>query len=314
MNIIAQNYHIGIEEAFHETKIHGQPSFPYTVYRGNIPGYLHSYPLHWHDEMEIMLAEKGCAICMVGTERRLIKAGDIALITPQTAHSVSRYKKQTFEYFTLLFKFRLLCPDERDELFKTVFLPLQTGMRSLPCWIPPENPLNKALFPYLRDLIDNRHEPGFRLKIKSDLFGIMHELQKRSAPTEEHGGAQGKYHERLKKIILFVRQNYAREITVAQAAEFCSLSPSHFMKLFKEMTGCGFISYVNDFRLETAARMLTETDNNALETAGLCGFSNASYFTRAFKKKHGVPPSAYKKSRRLKTKAKTGDNPVDFRR
>ena len=36
-----------------EAKIHGQPSFPYTVYKGNVPGFFPFYPLHWHEEMDL---------------------------------------------------------------------------------------------------------------------------------------------------------------------------------------------------------------------------------------------------------------------
>ena len=34
----------------HETKIHGSIAFPYSVYRGRIPEWIHSFPLHWHED------------------------------------------------------------------------------------------------------------------------------------------------------------------------------------------------------------------------------------------------------------------------
>ena len=42
----------------HETKTHGKITFPYIIYRGNIPEYIVSYPLHWHEEMEFIYIKK----------------------------------------------------------------------------------------------------------------------------------------------------------------------------------------------------------------------------------------------------------------
>ena len=38
----------------HETKTHGTAAFPFTVYRGIIPDLIQSFPLHWHDEFELI--------------------------------------------------------------------------------------------------------------------------------------------------------------------------------------------------------------------------------------------------------------------
>lgn len=296
MNIIAQNYYP--DEAFHETKLHGSIGFPYTVYRGNIPGYMRSYPLHWHDEMEIVFAVKGSASIRAENREYVIAGGDMALITPQTIHSISRHGADTLEYFTILFKFKLLCPDEKDEIFQSFFMPLQTGGINIPVLIPKDSGLNREIRPYLADLIENRKTAGFSMKIKSDLFAVMHLLYKNAEHTESNRISAGKTYDRLKKIILFVRQNYMNAITVREAAEHCAVSESHFMKLFRDMAGCSFISYVKNFRLETAARLLSETDRKITGIAGECGFSSASYFTRAFEQKYGCPPSRFREERR----------------
>ena len=41
-------------DIMHETKTHGQLFFPFIVYRGMLPEYIDSYPLHWHEEFEII--------------------------------------------------------------------------------------------------------------------------------------------------------------------------------------------------------------------------------------------------------------------
>ena len=71
-----------MQEALHETKTHGKLSFPYIIYRGNIPEYLHAYPLHWHDEMEIIYNEKGSGIVNVHSQRYIEIAEEVGFNQP----------------------------------------------------------------------------------------------------------------------------------------------------------------------------------------------------------------------------------------
>lgn len=56
--------------------------------------------------------------------------------------------------------------------------------------------------------------------------------------------------------------------------------------------GVSFTTYLCDFRLNIAARLLVTTDDSILSIAESCGFFNLSYFNRTFKKKYGVTPES----------------------
>lgn len=68
------------------------------------------------------------------------------------------------------------------------------------------------------------------------------------------------------------------------------------MKLFKELTGMSFKAYLVSYRLELAAKQLSETNLKVIDIAGNCGFHNQSYFTRAFSKKYSQTPLMYRKT------------------
>ena len=63
--------------------------------------------------------------------------------------------------------------------------------------------------------------------------------------------------------------------------------------------GVSFVSYLNDFRLNVAARLLSSNDESILSVAEHCGFFNLSYFNRMFKKKYGVTPGKYRDNHNL---------------
>ena len=52
----AQNPHTF---SLYEHKQHGTSEFPYIVYHSMIPNFIHSYPLHWHNEIEFILVING---------------------------------------------------------------------------------------------------------------------------------------------------------------------------------------------------------------------------------------------------------------
>ncbi len=87
------------------------------------------------------------------------------------------------------------------------------------------------------------------------------------------------------------------KITIADVASEIGVSPSHFMKYFKNTMGTSFIDYLNEYRLSMASRLLLSSDVSILDIANEAGFDNLSYFNRLFKKRFGITPSNYRKSR-----------------
>ena len=73
-------------------------------------------------------------------------------------------------------------------------------------------------------------------------------------------------------------------------------SYDYVRKLFKKEMGVTPHKFLNDIRLQVAAQYLTHSDQggpNVTEIAHMCGFREPLYFSRMFKKKYGVSPSAY---------------------
>lgn len=82
-----------------------------------------------------------------------------------------------------------------------------------------------------------------------------------------------------------------------------SYSASHFHKLFHEATGCSPIGWIHKRRIEHAQYLLRQSHRPSIkETALSCGYTDAYYFSKMFRKIVGMPPSEYA----LKTEEKYG--------
>lgn len=77
-------------------------------------------------------------------------------------------------------------------------------------------------------------------------------------------------------------------------AKQVNISTSKLTKGFSSMFGTSVHAYVIEQRLEKAAGLLLESDLNISQIAALVGYSKASNFAAAFKKKYGVIPKKYK--------------------
>lgn len=62
--------------------------------------------------------------------------------------------------------------------------------------------------------------------------------------------------------------------------------------MFKENMNINFSVYLEDLRLNEAARLIKEGNSNLTEVSFEVGYNNPTSFRRAFKKKFGVTPSA----------------------
>ena len=71
-------------------------------------------------------------------------------------------------------------------------------------------------------------------------------------------------------------------------------SKYHFIRIFKEETGCSPWQYVIERRLERARELLLGTRLSVKEIATQLGFNTPDYFARLFAKQNGVTPSRYR--------------------
>ncbi len=83
-------------------------------------------------------------------------------------------------------------------------------------------------------------------------------------------------------------------LKVEQLAKLCNLSLSSFKREFRKEFNDSPANYINNKRLEKAKELLTISDLLVSEIAYEVGFQDSLYFTRLFKNKIGVPPSAYR--------------------
>jgi AraC family transcriptional regulator len=94
-----------------------------------------------------------------------------------------------------------------------------------------------------------------------------------------------------------VHARFTEPIKVAEVAAEVGVHPAHLARCFRTQFRLSLGSYVRRLRLEWAARELLQSPTPLAQLALDAGFADQSHFTRFFKRRFGLTPSAY---RRLK--------------
>lgn len=127
----------------------------------------------------------------------------------------------------------------------------------------------------------------FQILASSTEFDLLHE----QVYVTKYNKKQQK---RLREVYTYVDQHYQQKIGVEEVASLCHLDRSAFCRYFKKATGNTFISFLNQYRISQAKRLLL-SGKNISESSFECGFDSLSYFNRTFKKITGENPSEFKK-------------------
>ena len=88
---------------YHETKAHTSAEFPYNTYLCSIPLDFPGVPLHWHDELELVVIKRGQGFASVDFDKRLVHSGDIIIIPPRCLHAIEQDDTFKMEYENIIF-------------------------------------------------------------------------------------------------------------------------------------------------------------------------------------------------------------------
>lgn len=126
--------------------------------------------------------------------------------------------------------------------------------------------------------------------LETEFVAVMGSL---SARVEQAN--QNRLGRAVRRAVLYIEDNYGRDLPLEEVAKSVGLSPSYFSSSFKRETGRSVVEYITEFRVEKAIELLCTTNFNTSEVAYRVGFNDPKYFARIFKKSVGVTPSLYRR-------------------
>lgn len=159
-----------------------------------------------------------------------------------------------------------------------------------------------AKMPHYLELL-TRIKSYFKLRnfpLENGLCGsLLHVLLGDFYTEVKHPWEQVYKTEAVGKVCALIAANPERNYSLDSLAKHAHLSKFHFLRLFKENTGCSPHQYQILQRCQTAFRLLSEGTCSITEVAEKLNYPNVYSFSRQFKKVFLFPPS---KSKQMKGK------------
>jgi AraC family transcriptional regulator len=104
------------------------------------------------------------------------------------------------------------------------------------------------------------------------------------------------YRKRILRVLVHIQQNLDTALDLEDLARVAHFSPFHFHRVFRGMVGESVKEHVRRLRLERATMRLRFTEVPVTSIAFEAGYETHEAFTRAFRSRFGVTPSAWRRA------------------
>jgi AraC family transcriptional regulator len=116
---------------------------------------------------------------------------------------------------------------------------------------------------------------------------------------------------RMNRVLLYIGQHLADDLSLAVLARESCFSPFHFHRVSQALIGETPLTFVKRVRLERAASLLLTSPAQSVTQIGLaCGFPSPAAFSRSFRERFGIAPRDFRANRKnCKPEGKDGKVP-----
>lgn len=99
---------------------------------------------------------------------------------------------------------------------------------------------------------------------------------------------------KVRLAVRYMHDNLDRRLSVSEVSSQLNLSPRHLARLFADHLGTSPAAYAEGARLAKAKTLLRHTRTPIKGVAQAVGYENVHHFSRAFSRRFGLPPGAFR--------------------
>ena len=254
-----------------------------------------------HDSFELTVIKQGRAsYTFTGGRTAPLNPGDMMIIRPRVSHKFIVDGRGACDIVVLRFNFadaagrEISAPSLHDFLSflegrgpaDSEYLPISAGL-----WSDVTRQVNRILAEQRQQR--EGHEYMTRLLVLELFVLISRALRSQWEVSVAARGAR--VSEYMRSARRYIEENCAEELSLRQIAGYVYLSPSYFVRAFKEAWGQSPMHYLQQVRLAKAQEMLSGTDMSIREVAQKAGFSDQRRMNELFMKSLGVSPMKYRR-------------------
>ncbi len=234
---------------------------------------------HWHDYIEFeFLSGSGMVEYSVNGRSYILQNGSAFLATPEDIHEIKVIRDIRIYSISLneiYISPQLLALLRRPQTGKVAHFP--TGQ--------------SAQLTGMLDLMMAEYDGDSPVRRELLLSLMSAVLYMYVQYAREEDNVAGKADLLASNIATIIRASFRKRITVGHIAGMLHLTPNYIGERFKKEMGKSITEYIMETRLSNAYNLIRSGSCNITEAAERSGFGSVAYFSAAFKKHYGYPPS-----------------------
>ena len=273
---------------FYKETVEINSLIPAKIYFGNTKGENTHYPMHWHNNIEIVFVISGEVKAKINNLEFVVHKGEILFVNSNELHETEANNKNEIEAITILLSYDFM--KQYYPQIDSYYFELE-GREE-------ESKKIKELMVKCADEYKDKGEV-YELKISillMELCKILIENCKVKRDRENIVIQDEKNIQNLKRAIAYMEENYELNLCLKDIAYEIGMAPTYFERFFKKNTGETFYSYLNKIRLYYSYKELINTDLSITEIALNNGFANVKSFIELFKRTYNMTPGKYRSS------------------
>jgi AraC-like DNA-binding protein len=251
---------------------------------------------HFHDEYELVYIWDGKGKRIVGDNISNLRKGDLLFFGSDLPHSFScdqaYHHKNEAGSLVIHLNDKFLqegifaCPE--FSAISKLFERAESGIQF-------NREHNKEIKMKIQKMFQMNHFTCF-LEIISTLNVLAHRKDYQLLTSPGYVPANGeKDYQRINEVYRYVMDHFAEDIDLRTMAGITNLTKEAFCRHFKQVTGKTFFTYLNEYRIGYACKLLINTNLRITEICFDSGFNSISNFNKQFKKVTKINPSSYRK-------------------
>lgn len=254
-----------------------------------------SAPCHWHDDIEWIYVISGKMCYYINGKRILLNEKDSLMVNARQLHYGYSCQEQDCRFLCILFHPSLFgCNKALLQKYVTPvienadceYLHFQSGQtRGLEI---------AAYLEQIRCIKENAAN-AYELQAVAVMFQLWSSLlQCGELVIEDRIYDRNSDLESQKKMVSFIYQHYAEQLSLNEIAASGNVSRSKCCLIFKHYLHQSPVDFLNMFRLKTSCDLLRNTEQSITDIALSCGFNHLSYFSKLFSRNFGCTPREYR--------------------
>ncbi len=285
-----------VDASRRELTSHGTAAFPIACYEDDLLAEV--VPWHWHEELEAGIILEGTALFSIGHEKYTVTAGEGFFINSGVLHGVCSADGEPCLLRSFVFHSRLVGGSQDSIFHRKYLLPLTEAPTLEWFRLTPGSPWHEQALDAISQSwsICVREEDGYEFLTRDSLSRLVFQLCRHIPETDTGPSSKNlRDSERIKKMLSCIHSRYGESLTIAAIAASAAVSESECLRCFRGTIGTSPVRYLKQYRLRQAASQLLASGDRISDIANRCGFSDLSYFTKAFRESYGCTPGEYRK-------------------